>query len=262
MRSGVTPRRIPGLTPMTAEEHGHSVFMHVPTGMRQEAMMSTAQRPPALKPLSAGGRLGALAGVAFAVLFFLGTAMLDIPHGLSDEKTVAWWSESGNRTTAVVSMYCFTVAGLCFIAFLVQLRSRLLVAEGGTGTLTALVVVSGAVFVAMLLVAAMARGLIGFAVESPWLDEPLPGPDTLRYLPQIGATALGVGGLLSAAVTIATASWLILRTAVFPRWLAWLGFLATLLIVAASATLSGVLALPAVLVWALATSVALWRSAR
>ena len=170
--------------------------------------------------------------------------------------------QSGHRTTAVISMYCFVVAGLCFIAFLAQLRARLLVAEGGAGTLTTVIVVSGAVFVAMLLVAAMARGMIAFAVESPRSDEPLPGPDTLRYVPQIGTVALGAGGLLSAAVAIATTSWLIIRTGVLGRWLAWLGALASLLIVAANLALSGVLAIPAVLVWALATSIALWRAAR
>jgi hypothetical protein len=140
---------------------------------------------------TAGGRLGALAGLAFAVLFLLGTAMLNIPHGASDQKLVAWWSESGNQLTAVVSMYSSILAGLCFLAFLVQLRSRLLTAEGGTGGLTTLVVASGAVFVAMLFVAA-----------------------------------------------------------------------AAFIIVVANAALVGMIAIPAMLVWALATSAAMWRGAR
>src|SRR4029078_9000490 len=131
------------------------------------------------------GRLGALSGLAFAALFFLGTAMLDIPHGLSDEKTATWWSERGTQRTATASMYCFALAGLCFLAFLIQLRSRLLAAEGGDGAMTSLVMASGVLFVTMLLVAAVARGVIGFAVKSPASDESLPGPDTLRYLPQI-----------------------------------------------------------------------------
>ena len=61
---------------------------------------------------------------------------------------------------------------------------------------------------------------------------------------------------------MATTSWLILRTAVFGRWLAWIGVAAALLVVAANAALVGMLAIPAVLVWALATSTALWRAAR
>ena len=210
---------------------------------------------------TAGGRLGALAGFAFAFLFFMGTAMLDLPHGVSDEKMVAWWHDSGHQLSVVVSMYLFILAGLCFLVFLAKLRSRLLAAEGGTGELTSLVVGAGLVFVAMLFVAAAARGGIGFAIKSPGVDEPLPGADTLRYFPTIGYAALGTGGLLAAGVAMAATSWLIVRTAVFGRWLAWVGAVAAALVVVASVALVGMLAIPAMLVWALATSVAMWRGA-
>jgi hypothetical protein len=192
----------------------------------------------------------------------MGTATLNIPRGASDAKLVAWWADSGNQTMAIVSMYLFVVAGLCFLLFLTKLRSRLLAAEVGTGELTSLVVASGAVFVAMLLVAAASRGVIGFAVKSPGDNESLPGADTLRYLPQTGYAALGIGGLLAAAVSMATTSWLILRTAVFGRWLAWLGAATALVIVVAAAALVGLLAIPAMLIWVLAVSVAMWRAPR
>jgi hypothetical protein len=159
-------------------------------------------------------------------------------------------------------MYLFIVAGLSFLLFLAKLRSRLLAAEGGTGELTSLVVASGAVFVAMLLVAAASRGVIGFAVKSPGANESLPGADTLRYLPQTGYAALGIGGLLAAALAMATTSWLIVRTAVFGRWLAWLGSASALVIVVAAAALVGMVAIPAMLIWALAVSVAMWRGPR
>lgn len=209
-----------------------------------------------------GGRAGAIAGLAFSLLFLLGTAMLNIPLGASDEKLVAFWSDSGNQVTSIISMYSFVLAGLCFLVFLVQLRSRLLAAEGGDGRLSALVVASGGVFVAMLIVAAASRGMIGFALKAPGSKESLPGADTLRYIPQIGYAALGAGGMLAAAVAMATTSWLIVRTGAFPRWLAWVGGVAAILIIAANAALAGMLAIPVLLVWALSTSVAMWRGAR
>jgi hypothetical protein len=223
---------------------------------------ATVDQGTAITARTAGGRLGALAGLAFAFLFFMGTAMLDLPHGVSDEKMVAWWSDSGHQLTVVVSMYLFVLAGLCFLVFLAKLRSRLLAAEGGTGGLTSLVVAGGVVFVAMLFVAAAARGGIGYAMKSPGSNELLPGADTLRYFPTIGYAALGAGGLLAAAVAMATTSWLIVRTAVFGRWLAWVGAAAAILVVVANVVLAGMLAIPAMLVWALATSVAMWREAR
>jgi hypothetical protein len=222
---------------------------------------ATVDKATAITARTAGGRLGALAGLAFAFLFFMGTAMLDLPHGVSDQKMVAWWSDSGHQLTAVVSMYLFVLAGLCFLVFLAKLRSRLLAAEGGTGELTSLVVAGGAVFVAMLFVAAASRGGIGSAIQSPGANELLPGADTLRYFPTIGYAALGAGGLLAAAVAMATTSWLIVRTAVFGRWLAWVGAAAAILVVVANVALAGMLAIPAMLVWALATSVAMWRGA-
>jgi hypothetical protein len=86
------------------------------------------ERAPAKR---AAHTTGALAGLAFALCFLAGVATLDIPEGASDRELVAWWSDSRHQTTAVVSMYLFVLAGLCFLVFLGKLRSRLLLAEGG-----------------------------------------------------------------------------------------------------------------------------------
>lgn len=204
------------------------------------------------------GRIGALAGCGFALSLFVGVAILDTPRGATDRELIAWWSESSHRVTAIVSMELFVAAGLCFLVFLSALRSRLMAAERGDGQVTALVGAAGVVFVAMLFVAAAARGVIGFAVESPANSESLPGPDTLRYLPQIGYVVTGTGGLAAAALAMAGTSWLVVTTAVFRRWLAWVGGAATAAVVVASLLLSAVFAIPALLVWAIATSVALW----
>jgi hypothetical protein len=216
------------------------------------------ERTPARE--ATGSTVGAVAGLVFALCFFLGVAMLEPPESATDRELVAWWSDSANQTTAIVSMYLFVLAGLSFLVLLAKLRSRLLAAERGAGEVTALVVAAGGVFVSMLFIAAASRGLIGYAVKSPVNDESLPGPDTLRYVPQLGYAVTGTGGLLAAALAMASTSWLIVRTAVFGRWLAWLGVVAALSVAVASALLSGAFAIPAVLVWALATSVALWRS--
>jgi hypothetical protein len=221
------------------------------------AVTATNETYRALTRATAGSKAGGLAGLAFAVLLFVGVAMLEIPDRASDQELVAWWSDSGHQTAAIVSMYCFVLAGLSFLVFLVKLRSRLRAAEGGSEELTALVTASGALFVAMLFVAAASRGVIGFALKSPANDEPLPAADTLRYLPQIGYAVTGTAALPAAAVAIAATSWLVLRTGVFGRWLACLGAVAAALVVLACAALAGVYAIPAVLIWAIATSVAL-----
>ena len=58
---------------------------------------------------------------------------------------------------------------------------------------------------------------------------------------------------------MAATSWLIVRTAVFGRWLAWVGATTALIVVSASILLSAVFAIPALLVWTVAVSVAMRR---
>ena len=53
---------------------------------------------------------------------------------------------------------------------------------------------------------------------------------------------------------------MILRDGAFGRWLAWVGFGAALVVVVANVFLAGVAVIPAVLIWALAASVAMWRA--
>jgi hypothetical protein len=209
-----------------------------------------------------GRRLAALAGVASAVLFLVGTAILNVPTKASDSELVQWWSSSSHQLDALVSMISFTLAALLFLVFLAHLRTRLLAAEGGAGTLTTIVFSAGLLFVATLFVAATARGVISYAVKSPAGEEPLPSVDLLRYLPQFSYVVLGFCGLLSAALAIAVTSLLAFRTSVFGRLLAWLGVACAGGLIVANVILIGIGAVPAMLLWTVATSVAFWRGAR
>jgi hypothetical protein len=207
-----------------------------------------------------GARLAAIAGIASAVAFLVGTAVLNVPTKATDTELVQWWSESSHQFEALVSLISFTIAGLLFVVFLAHLRMRLAAAEGGAGTLTNIVSYAGLLFVAMLFVSATARGVIAYALKSPAADQPLPGVDMLRYLPQISYVVLGFCGLLSAALAIAVTSLLSFRTRVFGRLVAWLGIVCALSLVFANVLLIGVGAIPAMLLWTVAISVALWRA--
>jgi hypothetical protein len=207
-----------------------------------------------------GSKLAAVTGIASAVSFFVGTAILNVPHKATDGELVSWWSSSSHQREALISTIAFTLAGLLFVVFLAHLRSRLQASEGGDGTLTTIVFSAGLLFVGTLFLAATVRGVISFAVKSPLAEQPLPSADLLRYLPQISYAVLGLCGLLSAALAMAVTSVLAFRTGVFGRWLAWLGLVCAAALVAANVVLIGVGAIPAMLVWTVATSVALARS--
>lgn len=188
--------------------------------------------------------------------------MLDTPQGASDAGVVRYWADSGHQHAAVASMYLFAVAGLLFLVFLTALRSHLLEAEGGAGAATSLVAAAGTVFVALLLVAGALRGVIAFAVLSPVNGDPLPGPDTLRYVPDLGLAITGTGGMLAAGLCMAATSWTVAATGALRRWVAWVGAAAVVFVVGSAAALSAVLAFPALFVWTLAVSAAMWRAER
>jgi hypothetical protein len=133
---------------------------------------------------------------------------------------------------------------LLFLVFLAHLRTRLLAAEGGAGTLTTIVLSAGLPFVAMLFAAATARGVISYAVKSPAAEEPLSSADLLRYLPQISYVVLGFCGLLSAVLAIAVTSLLPFRTRVVGRLLAWLGLVCAAGLIVANLILIGIGAIP------------------
>jgi hypothetical protein len=204
------------------------------------------------------GRVAALSGIAFAIAYLIGTASLNAPLRGTDQKIVEFWSDSGNQTLAVISMYCFAIAGLVFLVFMSSLRAFLAARGTASTKLSEIVFGSGLVFVVMLFVSGVARGVIGFGTQSHW-PQPVPNVDLLRYLPQISYAAGGLA-LLAAAVAVTTTSWMILQGGGFGRWLAWLGFAVSIVIVVANAFLAGVAVIPALLIWALATSFAMWRT--
>jgi hypothetical protein len=207
---------------------------------------------------SARGKAAGLSGIGFAIAYLIGTASLNAPLSGTDQKIVEFWSDGGNQTAAVISMDCFAIAGLLFLVFMSNLRARLATLDTGSTKLSEIVFGSGLVFVVMLFVSGVARGVIGFGTKSHW-SQPVPNADLLRYLPQVSYAAGGLA-LLAAAVAITTTSVMILRGGAFGRWLAWLGFVVSLVLVVANGLLAGVAVIPAMLIWALAASFAMWRS--
>jgi hypothetical protein len=229
------------------------------TNSEAEMSVEALAYPRAAGREMGGTRLAASSGIASALAFLVGTAVLNVPIKASDRELVQWWSSDSHQTEALLSMIGFTLSGLLFLLFLAQLRTRLLAAEGGAGTLTTVVFSAGLLLVGTLFVAATVRGVVSHAVKSPAGEQPLPGVDLLRYLPQLSYVVLGFCGMLAAALAMAVTSVLAFRTRVFGRVVAWIGVVAALVSVAANGLLVGNIAIPALLLWMVATSVAFWR---
>jgi hypothetical protein len=202
------------------------------------------------------GRVGAIAGVVFVVLLFLSTAMLSAPDKATEAELVAWWSDDANLNTVLVSTYLQVGAAACFLVFLIALRAVSLRAEGGVGSLTTLAFSAGVTFVALLLASDGPRGVTAVAVKLN--GEELPSADLLRYLPQLGYVIAGTVGGSAVGVAILANSVLVLVTRSFGRWLGILGVVCAACTIALALTV-GPFFIPVLLIWVMATSVALWR---
>jgi hypothetical protein len=199
---------------------------------------------------SSWSRWAPLSGIAFVVAYVAGMILVRTPDSSDPAETIAaYYTDKGHRVDMIISAYILIAAGLLFLWFLSCVRSRLRAAEGGPGTLSALTFGAGVVFVGLLSIGALAMAAVPGSI-SFGEDKSIYGADTIQAAQSLGWGAILIGGMLSAAVMIFTASVLTLRTGALPRWSAWVGILASI------ALLFAVVWIPqiALLIWALCVS--------
>jgi len=201
--------------------------------------------------------LGAIAGIAFAVLLFGSVFVVDPLTKATDQELREWWADGGLRRDLLLSTYLRLLAGPCFLVFLTRLRARLRTNDLD-GTWSDITYGAGLAFVAMLTLSTFSRGLIAQAVR--FADEPIPGPDTLRYATQFSLEAYGLGAIPFATMVVAAASLVILRTGALPRWVGWFGLVVTALSLVAVGLLIGAFATPLILLWVVGVSAQLFRT--
>jgi uncharacterized membrane protein SirB2 len=176
-------------------------------------------------------RWAALSGIVFVVLMLTGAFFVtDVPEAdASAQEIAAYLDDSGNHTRNLIGAYIWVLGGLAFLGFLAGLRAVLRRAEGDPGTLSSLVFGAGVVFTAVWSVSAAALATVAYSVELA--DAPVSDADLVRVLPQLGSLLLLLGGGFAGILLLVATSILVFRTRVFPRWFAWLGILAAIVLV-------------------------------
>lgn len=202
--------------------------------------------------------VGAIAGIAFSALYFVATASFDPKTEATDAELVAFFSDSSNLRNNAISMYLMLASIPCFLLFLVTLRARLAAAEDESASASDFFFASGVCYAAVVLVAAVARGFIAHSVR--FGDEALPGPDTLRTVTSLSGTMFNLVAMPAAAVTLASASWIVLRARALASWVGWSGLIAAGIIATLTPFLVATFGLPLLFLWVTATSVELWRT--
>ena len=203
--------------------------------------------------------IGAVAGIAFALLIFWSVAMIDPLRRATDQELQAWWTDGALLSDSIVSMYLKLIGVACFLIFITQLRTRLRAAEPESPWLD-LLHGAGIVFVATFSLSAIARPIIAMGVRAG--SEPLPGPDTLRYATEFTQIAFGYVAMPFAAITVAAASLTILQTGALSRLVAWPGLVVAALSLIVVALGMGPFATPLILLWTVGASSQLVRARR
>lgn len=196
-----------------------------------------------------------VAGVMAAVTFVVGALLLfnmpDSSH--SDARLIAWYADHGHQVANVVGVYVLAFCGLFLLWFASRLRDRLRPAEGGGRTLANVAFAGGVLFVGMLWLGASSLAAISGG-ELFGNAPPLRTADLSRFSP--GYAAILIFAMFGAIALIGATSLLIMRSALLPRWLGRLGFVACFALLFAAVFLP-MIALP---IWLLAASVALFRT--
>lgn len=200
-------------------------------------------------------RFGPLAGVAAVACWVVGSIfMFVLPSGLADNagnvEILTWFKR--NSTDVTLGGWIFMVGCLCFLWFLGVLRSRLIVSEGGPGTVTTIAFTGG--------VAGTLFALL------------LPAADVAAAINKSDITASTAGALHHSSAMFFVASELSLivlligvgvlgfATRVVPRWFAVVGLvLALVLLIGPIGWAALLFGMP---LWTLCTSVLLMRSPR
>jgi hypothetical protein len=206
--------------------------------MKQSSVPTLIDRDS--EPRAATPVAGAIAGILFAVLFSISTAILILTMAELAGDTGEWLEAGANSFRFAIGLIPF--AGLFFLWFMGVARERLGTHEDqffatvflGSGLLF-LAMVFGATASAGAMAAAYTRDPAGFV-----------GSTTYHYARFMIAQIFGIYALRMAAVFVISQATLWLRTGVMPRWMAFLSYIvALILLVVVSQSLWIVLIFPA-----------------
>ena len=169
-------------------------------------------------------RSAAVAGIVFSVLLIAAFVLLNLSVPGDPTEAGRWLSDPGRRGGIVVALNLVPFAGIAFLWFIGVVRDRIGAREDRF--FATVFLGSGLLFVGMLFVAAaVAGGLIADIVLRP-ATAILPEPLTVTR--EVTGLLLHVYAMRMAGVfTISTAT-ITMRTQVIPRWIAFVGYGAAL----------------------------------
>jgi hypothetical protein len=186
--------------------------------LRGTTAMSTT--PTEIRPPSAPPRVVAISGMVFAGLYIASLVLVRLAVPADPNDPGAWLADPTLRSKIPVALNLIPFTGIAFLWFMGVLRNRI----GGHEDrfFSTVFLGSGLLFVAMLFVAAaVAQGLLAaFENEGGLLGQ----SETYAFARAVGYALMNTYAVKMAAVFIIVTSSIGLRTAVFPRWMVFVGY--------------------------------------
>lgn len=196
------------------------------------------------------------AAFGFAVLYFFGMAALpNTPDDrASDGKWLAFYADSGHRATLILSGFVLVLAGLCLLSLVAGIWTK--VRRARQGTLNPLPVVAAAVSAAFIGVAGVVNATV--AGSMVFGNSPEPPASILRFSSDMSFPMAAVGGMIAAALAVATLSAQARRAGLFGSRLAIFSYVMAVISVASFIWIPQA----AMLLWCIVVGVALLRQPR
>ncbi len=177
-------------------------------------MLSASTRTALTAPRSA-----AVAGIIFALL--LGTSLvllrLSVPSDLADLDVAQL--DTTHRRRILVALTLIPYAGIAFLWFVGVVRDR--IGEAEDRFIATVFLGSGLLFLAMLFVSTAVAGALVISTGTP---QAAPNAQVWALGAHVSSTILNVYAMRMAGVFMISTATISLRTAVMPRWLAYLGY--------------------------------------
>jgi hypothetical protein len=163
-------------------------------------------------------RLTSALGIAFAVLFLAGLAMLARTPGVhtTDTDLVTFYASGDQRWILLSGLYVLPLAAVAFLWFIAALRQWVEMSSRTMDHLLATVqMLSGVAFITLAFAAAGAATIVA---NSVFLAKQPGDPTVARQLPLYSSTLLIIFGMRMAAIFVTTTAKLGHEAQLIPRW--------------------------------------------
>jgi hypothetical protein len=168
-------------------------------------------------------RGAAIAGVIFSLLTIVGMGLVRYAVPADPSLPGIWLTEPDHRNAVRFALDLVPFAGIAFLWFLGVLRNRL--GELEDQFFATIFLASGLLFVATLFVSSAVMGAIIESLAAGNIDS-----ETYYFGRRISDALVNLFAMKMAGMFMFTACTIGLRTAIFPRWVALLGYASALIL--------------------------------